>query len=437
MRDNAKIITTSLNQNKVAEWTKLIIITGGAQLLVQALGMVGGILVIRLLPPQEYALYTLANTMLGTMTILADGGISAGIMSHAGKVWQDQQKLGVVLATGVDLRKKFVVASLALAIPALLYLLHHHGASWLMSVLIAVSLIPAFITALSSTLLEVAPKLRQDITSLQNIQFVTSLTRFFITSLTLFSFPWAFIAIFSSGIPQIWANNRLRKISTKYVDWTQQPDPIIRSQVLAFVRRILPGSIYYCLSGQVTVWLISVFGSTTAVAQVGALGRLSMMLSVISVLFSTLVAPRFARLPNNKKLLMTRYIQIQLSLIIMCLAVISLVWFFPSQVLWILGKSYMSLGIELLLSIMNSCLGLMTGVSFVICVNRGWAINPLLSIPLTICAISFGILYFDISTLIGILKLNVFVAIIELILYFFYNMYEIARIKTFDKASVL
>jgi hypothetical protein len=44
-----------------------------------------GILIIRLLPV-EYAFYTLANTMHRTMTVLADGGITTGVMSQVGKV---------------------------------------------------------------------------------------------------------------------------------------------------------------------------------------------------------------------------------------------------------------------------------------------------------------------------------------------------------------
>src|SRR5438045_2535474 len=46
---------------KAFEWGKLISITGAAQIIVQLTGLISGIIVIRLLPTQEYALYTLAN----------------------------------------------------------------------------------------------------------------------------------------------------------------------------------------------------------------------------------------------------------------------------------------------------------------------------------------------------------------------------------------
>jgi O-antigen/teichoic acid export membrane protein len=156
--------------NKAKYWGKLISITGSAQIVVQAVGFLSGILVIRLLAVEEYALYTLANTMLGTMTILSDGGISTGVMAEGGKVWQDRKKSGVVLTTGLDLRRKFAIVSLIISIPVLGYLLLHNGANWITTVLITASLIPAFYAALSDGLLQIPVKLHQAIPPLQKIR---------------------------------------------------------------------------------------------------------------------------------------------------------------------------------------------------------------------------------------------------------------------------
>jgi O-antigen/teichoic acid export membrane protein len=422
-------IATSPLRVRAVEWGKLVIITGSTQALVQGLGLISGILVIRLLPTQEYALYTLANTMLGTMAILADGGISAGVMAQGGKVWQNSEQLGEVLVTGAELRSKFAVGSLLVATPILLYLLHHHGASWLMAVMLAASLIPAFFTGLSASLLSVAPMLHQDIVPIQKNQASAALGRVTLLTLTLFTFPWACIAILTAGLPQIWANTKLRKISVGYADWNQRSNLAIRKEILAFVGRILPGSIYYCLSGQITIWIISVFGSTTSVAQVGALGRLVMILGLISTVFSTLVLPRFARLPNKISLLLSRYLQIQIGLITISCAIIFVVWLFPVQILWVLGKSYLSLKAEIILSMINGCLGLITGTSFAICTSRGWAIHPVISIPITLVAIACGVVLFNINSLHGILLLNIFIAAVEVTMYFSYTLLRILKVK--------
>lgn len=428
MKEFVQNIIASPNFAKAREWGKLITITGSAQIIIQAIGFACGILIIRLLPTDEYALYTLANTMLGTMIVLADGGITNSVMAQGGKVWTDRKKLGNVLVTGYDLRKKFAIGSLIIAIPALLYLLRHHNASWLMSFLIIISIVPVFFTTLSGSLLAIGPILHQSITPLKKVEIVANTGRLVLLVILLFVFPWAYIALFVAGIPQIWANLRIRKISSRFVDWSQNKNVEVRKNILSFVKRIMPGSIYYSISGQMTIWLISIFGSTSAVAQIGALGRLSMILSLFSVLFGTLIIPRFARLPDVKEVIFKKFIQIQFGLIILFSFIVFIVSMFPEQLLWILGKNYSGLEKELILSVAGSCLGLMAGLLFTIASCRNWAINPMISIPITTGAIICGILLIDISTLSGILKFNIFISSIEVIIYSVYSVSKIRKV---------
>lgn len=412
----------------VINWGKLISITGSAQIIIQAVGFVCGILIIRLLPVQEYAFYTLANTMLGTMTVLADSGISSGVMAQGGKVWQDKEKLGAVLATGIDLRKKFGIASLLVSLPVLFYLLVHNGASLLTSLLIVLALIPAFYAALSDSLLEIVPKLHQTILPLQKNQISVGLGRLLLTGLTIFVFPWAFIAILAAGLPRMWGNVQLGKIGHDYADKNQKPDPEIRKDILSLVKKIMPTSIYYCLSGQITIWLISVFGNTNSVAQLGALGRLSVMLTIITAIIGTLIIPRFAKLASDKFLLLKRFLQIIGVLIILLGFVMLVVYLFPTPILWLLGDAYKGLPYELFLSVVGSCIGLITGIVFSLYNCRGWAFNPVVGIPLGILGIILGALIFDLSSLVGILYFNLFLAVYSLLVnvgFTFYCLYTL------------
>jgi O-antigen/teichoic acid export membrane protein len=427
MKSIVQNIYSSPNYEKILKWGKLISITGFAQLFVQGIGLISGILVIRLLPTQEYALYTLANTMLGTMTVLADGGISTSVMSQGGKVWENREKLGVAMVTGMNLRRKFAIGSLLISTPILFYLLQHHGASLMMSGLLVLSLVPAFLAALSNSILQVAPKLHQDIAPLQKNHLEANIGRLIMLFIGIFIFPFAYVAIIAAGLPQLWTNMRLKAISQKYADWTQKPDKGLEKETLNFVKRILPGSIYYCLSGQITIWLISIFGSTTSVAQVGALGRLAMMLTVFNVIINTVVVPRFARLNHDRKSLLDFYLRVQGSLILVSLAIVGVVWLFPSEVLWVLGKDYSNLQHELVLSTLGSCLGLIVGASFSLSTSRSWAINPFISVTLNILIIILGIIVIDISSLTGILMLNISVSVAELILYVTYCLFKIYK----------
>jgi len=248
-------------------------------------------------------------------------------------------------------------------------------------------------------------------------------------TLTLFAFPWAYLAILSASIPQIWGNTRIKKISSLYADWTRKPDPEIRQEIVSVVKRILPGTIYFCLSSQITIWLISFIGTTASVAQIGALGRLAMILNFFSSIFGALIIPRFARLENNKDLILKRFIQIQIGLMLLFLMIILLISIFPTQILWILGNDYSGLEKELILSVAGSCISLYASFLFNISTSRNWIINPLVSIPIKVVTVIFGAMVLNITTLSGILVFNIFLASSELLIYFMYSVSKIYKVE--------
>ncbi|RKS13294.1 lipopolysaccharide biosynthesis protein [Flavobacterium sp. 120] len=418
----------------VINWGKLISITGSAQIILQAVGFVSGILVIRLLSTQEYALYTLANTMLGTMTILSDAGISTGVMAQGGKIWQNQEKLGSVVATGMDLRKKFAIVSLIVSLPILFYLLLHNDASLLMSIMISLSLIPAFYAALSDSLLEIVPKLHQCIVPLQKNQIVVSIGRLVLSAVSLFVFPWTFMAILASGLPRIYGNIKLKKISEGFIDTAQKPDPIVRDNILKVVKKSLPTLIFYSFSGQITIWIVSVFGNVTSIAQLGALGRIAILLNLFSVLIGTLVVPRFSRLENNISKLLLRYTQVLLICTVLMIVFAGGIYVFADRILWILGKNYSSLNFELFLIMISACLNVISGVAFGLYSSKGWILPPLYTILKTILVILVASFVFDLSTLGGALYLNILFSITAVFTDVFFGYYNILKIDSTSKS---
>lgn len=415
--------------DKIYALIKLVSFTSAAQLVIQALGLISGILIIRMLTPAEYALYTLANTMVATMTLLADGGISAGVMAQGAKHWDNPIQLGTVFSTGFNLRKKFAIGSLIVALPILLYLLHYHGASWLMALIITLALVPTFITSLSNQLLVIIPKLNQDIYPLQKIEVGVNITRLAFLGLFVFVFPFAFIAILAAGIPQVWGNKKLFKLSSKYADLRQKEDKEVQNKIYTFVKRMMPGVIYYCLAGNLTIWIASLVGSTDDIAQLGALGRIAMILTISSVLFNTLITPRFAKMVVNSKQLLKRYGQIKIGLICFSLLTTLFVWLFSSQILWLLGPDYNNLKLEVVLVVVASCINFVGTASFSLYISRGWVINPLVSIPIEICSIIIGVIIIDISSIQGILNLNIFIALANAIMHIMFSIIKIEKFK--------
>jgi O-antigen/teichoic acid export membrane protein len=429
MRVLVQRISSSPNYAKALEWGKLVTITGGTQVIVQLTGFISGILIIRLLSTQEYALYTLANTMLGTMVVLADSGIANGVMAESGKVWKDREKLGIVLITGLNLRKKFGIVSLAVTLPILAYLLQAHGANWITVILILLAIIPAFFATLSDSLLEIIPRLYQEIKPLQKNEAEVSLSRLIISSLFLFIFPYTFIALIANGIPRIYGNYKLRKISARFVNSKGETDDIVQKAIVRSVKQALPIAVYYCLSGQISIWLISFLGTTSSISQIGALGRLAVVFNLFSSLFTTLVVPRFSRMATARNILLKPFLLIQVSTMLIGATVLLLTWLFSNQILITLGSKYQGLNYELLLMTIANCIGLLAGVCSQLVLSRGWFLNPYFLIVLNLFTTIASLMFFNTSSLIGVFYFNIFVACINYFLVLIYGLIKIHRSK--------
>ena len=375
----------SLVSEKALKWARLVGITGGGQVAVQLLAFASGLAVIRLLSVEEYAFYTLAMTMLGAMGVIADGGVSAGVMVEGGKTWRDKQKLGAVISCGMQLRRKLAVPSLALGLPLLIFLLLRNGATWAVAGGICVVLVPAFLTVLSTPILDAPLRLHQQVWPLARINVGNGLLRLAAMVPLLMAWPAAAGAILVNGFSAVVANHRIRRVAMPYAEARAQASPEITAPIVALVRRMMPNTIYYSFSSQLTIWLVSVFGGVAAIAQVGALSRIGLVLAVVKSIIMTLLVPRFTKLGAESPLMVRRFIQVQSLLWLLSIVMLVSVYVFAKPILWLLGPEYDGLHAELLIMTAASLCGLAAFTAEKLSQSRGWVIAPQYFIP---CALA-------------------------------------------------
>jgi O-antigen/teichoic acid export membrane protein len=243
----------------------------------------------------------------------------------------------------------------------------------------------------------------------------------------MFIFPWAFVAILASGIPRVYGNIKLKKIAFARADGDQKPDIEVKKSILVVVKRMMPESIFYCISGQITIWIVSLFGSVNSLANIGAMGRFSVILTFFGVIFGTLIVPRFAKLAPIQSTLRRTLVTILCGSLLLSITVILGTYIFSNELLWVLGSQYKNLNYELVLSIICASISFIQGCFFVLNNSRGWIINPIMYITIIVCSTVLSVLLFDVSSLIGVLYFNIFISSIQaivLLLYSFYNTYH-------------
>jgi len=424
---NIQRLYTDKKFTRVFEWSKLVAVTGGGQIVVQLTGLLSGIMIIRMLPTDQFAYYTIANTMLSTIVLLSDGGIGTGTLAFGGKVWNDRKELGTVISTAIRLRNRLAIGSIGIGIPIVIYLLLHNGASVLTAVLIAVSILPAILAGLTDSLLEIPLKLNQNIVALQKNQIMYNLSRFGFIVISLFTLPWVTIILLANGIPRIWANFKLRKISNQYADAGQPHDQKVQDGMFRIVKRSMPEIIYYCLSGQITIWLISLYSSVQSIAEIGAISRISLLINLFSSIFTTLVIPRFAKLKEERASLIKNMFIIFFCSMLLSLFITAGAWLFSDQILWLLGKKYSGLKVELVLNIVSTCLAMISGVLFQVYSSRGWVMNPVISISLNIIFLVIGISVTDFNSLRSVIVFNIFVGTLQLLMHLVYALFKMSK----------
>jgi hypothetical protein len=135
-------------------------------------------------------------------------------------------------------------------------------------------------------------------------------------------------------------------------------------------------------ASQLTVLLITVFGSTEAVAQVGALGRIAMIVTFLLMVFNLMAAPRYARIPDTEKSKLLRlYLLLMGGLAAACALAVLFAWIAPEAVLFIIGAKYSSLTSEVVLAVALGGTSVLASASGSMAAVRGTVVSPLLSIP--------------------------------------------------------
>jgi O-antigen/teichoic acid export membrane protein len=418
-------VRPSLHLPKLLGWTKLLTRFLSMEVLVQALGFASGLFLVRVLSKAEYGLFTIANTMQQTMNLLADNGISSGLTAIGGRVWNDRTRFGQLLNTAMRLRRVLALATVVVVTPLLMWMLLDHGATFTYASSITGAALLGFYFQLSVGVLIVAPRLHLEVNRIQLLNVWSAALRFILlltAYVAFFNFLNTAIAMLAGTVAFAFQEMLLRRWVPRLADMKAPVNADDRREILSIVRTQAPNSIYYCVQSQITIWLISIFGHAHAVAEVGALGRLTIIFLTIGSVMGNVVYPRFARV-LEPGLLWRRYWQILGGFCVLALTMLAFTAAFPEPFLWILGPKYVHLEKELFLMILSSVLISIMGTMWQLNVTRGWIVSPAALIPTGIITQIILIAVLDLSQVRDVLLLNIYAVIPA----FFLNFWRTRR----------
>ncbi|MDP9099949.1 MAG: polysaccharide biosynthesis protein, partial [Verrucomicrobiota bacterium] len=388
------------------------------QAVVQVIGFLSGILLIRYLDQREYAYFTIANTMQGTLNTLADIGISVGLVSIGGRVWQDRSRFGQLVKTASHLRRKLGAIAAIVITPILFFMLVKNGALLPYTLVLIALVLAGLAVQLSLGVLGVVPRLLSDIGRIQTIDLVGAVARLLVLVALMFLFLNSAMAVAVGSATLLLQYWMLRHYCARMIDLDAPENEEDRAAMQRFIRALAANAVFFCFQGQITIFLIGFFGrGVTSVAEVGALGRLGMIFAVLTHLLTNIFAPAFARCQDPKRL-RWQYAVIVGGVTAFSVVLISAAALFPGAFLFVLGAKYAHLERELVLMVGGAVVGALTGTFWTLNASKAWITGSWLYIPLTLATQVALIPSTDFSSVRSVLLFNLLSALPNLLLNF-------------------
>lgn len=404
--------------SRVVALTTHAALTGAAgtvavQATIQLAGFASAILVMRWTDQQQYALYTLALSLLGALSALADSGVAANVMAQGGRVWRDRVALGAVLAAGNYIRNRLGITVCLIGIPMAVFLTNRKFEGSASSLASLAAVVIAFVCYQPSIILEAPLKLHQDLRVLLQFRLGSNALRVVATVVAAMVAPFAWAIILAGALAQAVSNIFLRQLAARRADLSQKPAAEGLRELKHIVGRSLPGALYYSVQSQASLWLLATLGVTQSVAELGALGRLAAIATLATVAFDTVVAPRFARQPPAAvRRLFFKILALSGMVLVAAAFVCSSL---STVILALLGDKYRHLGYEFSILCAATAVSLVTSFSWSMNAARAylppWFVYPTVG---TLCYVAFCLI-FGVDTLTAALHVQLACAIAGLL----------------------
>jgi len=372
--------------NRYLRWTFRLAEFGAIQGIVQLLTALSGLLIVRSLAKQDYALFAIVNSMQTTGNLLADLGIGIGLRSIGGKVWDDPDRFGQLLNTALRLRRQLATISLSVTVPLAAWMLWRNGASLPLLVGLCICIIAGVIPLLGAAVFTTSLQLHAQYRRMQNIDFGSGLLRLALIAGLAVTHINALLAA-TVGVVGNW----VQFVFTRR--WAHEHTNIAASANIEYERELrrlswrwMPNVLFYCFQGQVTLLILTFVGNTTGIADITALGRIATLFAIFSAAFNSVLAPRFARCQDPVRLPRLYLLLVGGSMTAFALLLL-VAWLFPAPLLWLVGSKYTGLQNECVWVVAAGCVTLLGSVIFGLNAAKAWIrIQSVAYIPAVITA---------------------------------------------------
>ena len=349
--------------------TLIVYFTG--QGLAQLFSLSIGLLLLRWLDIDNYAQFSVAFAFQTTLSLLTDLGFSGTIVALVGPRGNDPDVIGGYIRSGWHLRNVMLLCMTPIAAIVYAGIARQHHWDFRSSVLLFLSIVASIYFSSMVSYFGAPLLIRGHLSHFYRHQLAGAIFRLGACAILYIAgglCAWTTSWINALGFLLIgWLNMRE---SRPFARLPEHSIPDVTRQMVRYVLPNMPSLIFFALQGQISLFLISFFGHTQSIAEVGALGRLGQIFLLLGGFNGAVIEPFMARLPKERVLRNFLLIMAVAACVsgILC----SIGFFEPNLLLLLLGPRYDGLQRETGWLVLASCMGYLMSVAWIMSSARRW-----------------------------------------------------------------
>jgi O-antigen/teichoic acid export membrane protein len=397
----------ALFRRRLADWTKILSAYFTAQTVTQLLSIASGLLFVNFMPVREFALYTLAFSAITFFNFASDLGSTTSLLHFFHRTAREGEDFQPYYAAVLSLRRgAFLLGAAGVAAAFPLMAVKKGFGGWDVT-LTTVGILLCVWFQIRVSLRVLALRLRSGFGRSYRAEISGSGLRLGFAALMVLTSrlqAWLGVVVtaLGSGLTALLARPTAASRLAPVPAGSLGP---YRRKILRYLLPTLPAALYFSVQGPLIIWLSATFGSARNIAEVGALGRLGLVVGLFSSLTGTVFLPRLAHVVDDR-LYRRRFLQFG-SLLAAAAASLTLVAAVaPALFLFLLGPKYRGLGSELLLLVAGSGVNLLDGYTVNVNLARSWTRWQGVALAVQVSAQALLVVLLPMSSTFNVLRFN-------------------------------
>lgn len=396
------------------------------QISLQFLNLLFGFLIIRFLPKEEYAKYSITFSFQSVVNVLIELGFSSSLMAFAGSDYNDRVRAGQYLQVVKHYRQRLFFFALPLSVVFFFLLVSKYEWHVFEYILLFSSIVVYLVAQGWSAYYSPFLLLHQSHSLFYRPQLTSSFIKNILLVLThLFNASNSLIAAWLNTLSLLFNGWRFKNHSKDYYVATNQIDPYKKEEIKKYLLPFIPGIVFWAIQGQISVFIISFFGNSKDVADVAALGRLSQIFVLLTAFQSVVIVPLMAKITG--KAFVNLLTKVTIGSVCTSVTIALLAFLFPSIFLYVLGPSYFNLREEVGFMLISGAVSYLAGVFYSVQVIKKWVYwwHSIANIFLIIVIQITIVLLYKVDTTLGIALLSIFTNLVCLLTNLFVCVYSL------------